>query len=177
MRRKLDNGFEYCPKCGSPSFQSRDDDRSYKCEVCNFHYYVNNSAAVACLITNELGEILLTRRAFDPNKGMHDLPGGFVEPLESVEEAVVREIKEELNLDVLKMEYLISYPNLYPFSGIVVPTADLAFICEVSNLESIKPNDDVASYEFVHPTKIDSDTLCADSMKNIIQFYQRRINH
>ena len=86
------------------------------CEDCKFQYYINNSAAVACLIFNSQGEVLLTRRAIDPNKGMLDLPGGFVEPLETAEEAVIREIKEELGLQITKMTYLVSFPNLYPFS-------------------------------------------------------------
>jgi mutator protein MutT len=168
------NGFRLCPKCGSAGFLSKDGGRSYKCEDCNFHFYINNSAAVACLIINDLGELLLTRRAIEPNRGMLDLPGGFVEPLETAEQAVVREIKEELNLDVTKMSYLVSFPNLYPFSDIVVPTIDLAFVCEVDGFIAMKPDDDVASIEFIHPEKIDMKALCADSMRQIIRFYQNK---
>jgi len=168
-------GFKYCPKCSSANFQSNDNARSFICEACGFQFYTNNSAAVACLITNELGDILLTRRAFDPNKGMLDLPGGFVEPMESAEAAVIREIKEELNLDVIKMEYLVSYPNLYPFSGIIVPTVDLAFVCKVATLEDLRPDDDVASVEFIDPKKLDFSKLCADSMRKIIQHYMNWI--
>lgn len=163
--------FQYCPKCGSPLFKSRDEGRSFLCEACRFHYYINNSAAVACLIFNKLGEILLARRAFDPGKGKLDLPGGFVEPLERAEEAISREIREELNLEVTKATYLASFPNLYPFSGIDVPTVDLAYLCEVAHFDSMKPGDDVASVEFVPPEKIDPETLCSESMKRIIQFY------
>ena len=168
------NGFTFCPKCGSAGFKSKDRGRTYRCEGCNFQYYTNNSAAVACLIMNSLGELLLTRRAHEPNKGMLDLPGGFVEPLETAEEAVVREIKEELNLDVTKMSYLVSFPNLYPFSDIEVPTVDLAFVCEVAGFIAMKPDDDVASIEFIHPDKIDMKALCAESMRQIIRFYQKK---
>lgn len=177
MDQKLDHGFEYCLQCGANTLHWGEKKRSFKCESCDFDYYINNSAAVACLITNELGDLLFTRRAFDPNKGMLDLPGGFVEPMESAEEAVIREIKEELNLDVTKIKYLISYPNLYPFSGIIVPTIDLAFICEVNDLNSLKPGDDVASIEFIQPGKINLNALCAESMKKIIQFYLKSNNH
>jgi mutator protein MutT len=171
MVQKVTQRFQYCPKCSSDTFKSEDGGRSFLCEACAFHYYINNSAAVACLIINASGELLLTRRAYEPNMGMIDLPGGFVEPMESAEEAVVREIKEELNLEVVKMSYLISFPNLYPFSNIVVPTADLAFVCEVKDLNTLKPDDDVASVEFIHPSKINLDALCAESMKQIIQYY------
>lgn len=174
MMRETNHGFTCCPKCGSSSFLSRDKGRSFKCEECQFHYYINSSAAVACLIINTSGELLLTRRAFEPNKGMLDLPGGFVEPMESAEEAVIREIKEELNLKVSKMSYLVSYPNLYPYSNFVVPTVDLAYLCEVEGFESLIPDDDVASIEFIRPGKIDPKALCANSMRQIIQFYLNR---
>lgn len=171
MFQETTHGFIYCPKCGSDSFKSGDRGRSFRCEACRFIFFINNSAAVACLIFNSLGELLLTRRAFEPNKGMLDLPGGFVEPMETAEDAVIREIKEELNLDITKMYYLVSFPNLYPFSKIVVPTVDLAFICETDHFSQMKPGDDVASIEFISPEKIDLTALCSDSMKQIIQFY------
>jgi mutator protein MutT len=178
MLKETYQGFLFCPKCSSASFKSRDRGRSYVCEECGFHYFINNSAAVACLIFNSLNEILLTRRAFDPNKGMLDLPGGFVEPMESAEEAVVREIREELNLSVIRKSYLVSFPNLYPYSKMVVPTVDLAYICEVENFKLMHPGDDVASVEFINPEKIDLNALCSESIKKIIQFYlEKRSNN
>jgi NAD+ diphosphatase len=171
MDQDLTSGFYYCPKCGSAIFQTEDKGRSYHCEGCDFQYFINNSAAVACLIFNSSGELLLTRRAFEPNKGMLDLPGGFVEPMETAEEAVVREIKEELNIHVTNMTYLVSFPNLYPYSKFVVPTVDLAFICKTDQLGQLQPGDDVAAVEFIYPEKVDPGTLCSESMINILQFY------
>jgi NAD+ diphosphatase len=163
--------FAFCPKCGSSSFHCIDSERSFRCEMCCFHYFINNSAAVACLIFNSLGELLLTRRAFEPNKGMLDLPGGFVEPMETIEETVVREIMEELNLVVTKMRYLVSFPNLYPYSNFDVPTIDLAFLCEIENISDLSPGDDVASVEFMHPKTINLEELCSESMRQIVRFY------
>ena len=171
MGQEVTSGFDFCPKCGSSLFHSYDKGRSYQCDACHFHYFINNSAAVACQIFNSSGDLLLTRRAFEPNKGTLDLPGGFVEPLETAEEAVVREIKEELNIHVINMTYLVSFPNLYPFSNFEVPTVDLAFVCETSSLSQLHPGDDVASVEFIHPAKVDLSGFCSDSMRQIIQFY------
>jgi NADH pyrophosphatase NudC (nudix superfamily) len=105
---------------------------------------------------------------------MLDLPGGFVEPMETAEEAVVREIREELNLNVTKMTYLVSFPNLYPYSNLVVPTVDLGFVCEVDSFSAMKPADDVASIEFIHPDNLDMDAFCAESMRQIIRFYLKK---
>lgn len=163
--------FEFCPKCGSKSFFSTDNGRSFKCEECHFQYFINSSAAVACLIFNSIGELLLTRRAFEPNKGMLDLPGGFVEPMETAEEAVRREIKEELNLELSSLHYMVSFPNLYPYSNMVIPTIDLAYVCIANDLNCLKPADDVASVEFCRPENVKYDELCAESMRQIIRFY------
>lgn len=171
MNLEKKSAFHFCPQCGSPSFISKNKGRSYNCQSCHFQYYINNSAAVACLIFNSNGELLITRRAFEPNKGMLDLPGGFVDPMETAEEAVLREIKEELNLVITDMHYLVSFPNLYPYSNIVVPTVDLAFVCTTEHFYDMKPGDDVASIEFIFPEKIDSNALSSNSMQQIIQFY------
>ena len=171
MINDINPEFQFCPKCGSASFATQDGGRSFSCEGCHFQYFINNSAAVAGLIFNSLGELLLTRRAYDPAKGMLDLPGGFVEPMESAEEALVREIMEELNLRVTRMSYLVSFPNLYPFSKIVVPTVDMAFVCEVDHFESLKADDDVADVVFIRPDQIRMDALCSDSMRKIIHNY------
>lgn len=163
--------LKYCPRCGYKEFKSNDLGRSFNCEGCHFCYYVNSSAAVACLIFNDQGKLLLARRAIDPAKGMLDLPGGFVEPLERAEAAVTREIKEELGVRVTKAEYLVSFPNEYIFSGFSVFTLDLAFICEVDHLSGIIPADDVSAVEFTDPIGIKKEELCSESMFKIIEFY------
>lgn len=169
--------FEFCPKCGSNSFFTANKGRSFKCEDCHFQYFINSSAAVACLIFNSLGELLLTRRAFEPNKGMLDLPGGFVDPMETAEEAARREIKEELNLDLSDLHYLVSFPNLYPYSNMVIPTVDLAFVCRTDDFSCMRPGDDVASIEFFPPGKVNFDALCSESMRQIIRFYLKNESH
>ncbi len=163
--------LKYCPRCGSDKFRTNDSGHSFRCEECHFHYFINNSAAVACLIFNERGQLMLARRAIEPNKGMLDLPGGFVEPNETAEAAVVREIFEELQVRVTKMKYLISFPNIYPFSGLNIFTLDLAFICEVDHIKNIIPGDDISGIEFVDPDGIEQDRLCSESMRKIIRYY------
>nr|WP_321409008.1 NUDIX domain-containing protein [uncultured Carboxylicivirga sp.] len=162
--------IKYCPKCGSEEFIF-DGSRSFKCNKCKFHFFINSSAAVAAVIVNEKGEVLLTRRAFDPGKGMLDLPGGFVDPMESAETAIRREIKEELNLDIDEMSYLVSYPNEYVFSGFSVYTTDLGFLCKVKNFEQMHVEDDISGYEFVKEKEIDYKQISSDSIANILKSY------
>ena len=56
-------------------------------------------ATVAAIIKNEAGKILLTRRNVEPFKGQWCLPGGHIDANETVETAVVREVKEETGLE------------------------------------------------------------------------------
>jgi NAD+ diphosphatase len=160
--------FKFCPRCGSSNF-SVSGERSLVCGDCGFHYYINSAAAVACLIFNSEGKLLLTRRAVEPDIGKLDLPGGFVDPLETAEEAVCRELKEELGVEVKSMQYLTSRGNEYHFSGITVFTTDLAFRVEVDSLENLTANDDISSFEWVWPAEVDASEIPASSIRYFVK--------
>jgi len=165
------NVIKFCPKCGSKNFKTADQGHSFRCEDCQFVYFINNSAAVACLIFNQEGKLLLTRRALEPAKGMLDLPGGFVDPMERVEDTVIREIKEELGVKITKADFLVSFPNEYVYSGYSVFTVDLAFVCSIDDFSAIVPADDVSDVEFISLREIRKKDLCSESMLKIIEYY------
>jgi len=165
--------LKYCPRCGSNRFICQNK-REFICQICSFHFFINSSSAVAALIFDQDGRVMLSRRGVDPNKGMLDLPGGFVDPMESAEEAIYREIKEELGVEVTELQYFISYPNEYVFSEFSVYTTDLAFLCKVDDLKNIKPMDDITCVEFKYPEEIILSELCSNSMKQIIQEVNKR---
>ncbi|PKQ64384.1 DNA mismatch repair protein MutT [Labilibaculum filiforme] len=162
--------IKYCPKCGSSAFKF-ESDNSFLCANCEFHLYINASAAVAALIVNEKGELLLTRRAFQPQKGMLDLPGGFVDVMETAEQALCRELKEELNLEVDEMTYFMSSPNEYIFGGLSVFTLDLAYICKINSFIGIDAKDDISGFEFYKPEKVPFNEIGADSMRKIVMAF------
>ncbi len=164
------NVLQYCPWCGAKAF--RPGDENYlQCDVCRHKLYINASAAVACIIENPRGEILLTRRRFEPAKGMLDLPGGFVNVDETAENAVRREIEEELNLRVDSMRYVCSSHNRYLYGGIVYFTLDLGFRCSVSDFSAMRAADDVDGYVFLPPDRIDLRQICFPSIRNIVSGY------
>lgn len=160
--------FEYCPRCGSKHFNINGE-RSRHCTNCNLTYYANASASTAAIITNSKGEVLLATRAFDPAKGKLDLPGGFVDMNETAEEAIIREIKEELNLDVQNPQYLFSLPNEYNFSGITVHTLDLFFKVEIDDNAIITSADDVASAQFYDLNNVNIEDIGLNSIKKAIE--------
>ncbi len=169
--------FRFCPRCGSSAFKATGE-RSLACPDCDLQYYINSAAAVACLIFNEQGLLLLTRRAVEPDIGKLDLPGGFIDPLETAEEAVRRELREELGLEVKTLRYLTSRANEYLFSGITVFTTDLAFRVEACSLENLTANDDISSFEWVVPSEVDPEEIPASSIRYFVkELAEKETNH
>ncbi len=140
------SAFRYCPRCGTEGFQDHEE-RAKRCLHCGLTYYHNVASAVACLVRDGVGRYLFVVRDRQPAKGTLDLPGGFVDPCESVEMAVVREIREETGLEVSpgQIRYLSSRPNIYPYSGVDVYTSDLFFLVEVESFEGAQACDDAAA--------------------------------
>ena len=140
--------FKFCPKCGSSNFVERNG-KAKQCNDCGFVYYFNPSSASVALIVNQHDELLVTRRAKDPQKGSLDLPGGFVDCFETGEEGVAREVMEETGLKVVKTEFLFSLPNLYLYSGFTVHTLDMFYRCSVADTSHVNAEDDVTAAFFV----------------------------
>lgn len=159
--------LKFCPRCGGIHFEPHGS-KANKCRDCGFVFFFNAAAAVAVILRNE-GKVLLTKRAFDPGKGTLDLPGGFVDPLESAEHAVDREIEEELNLKITEKKYCGSFPNTYVYGGVLYYTCDLVFECSVASFEHITATDDVSGFEFHHITEEVIALVGAESIKNILR--------
>lgn len=165
--------LKFCPKCGSPHFDISGD-RSLKCRECGFHFFVNASAAVAALVTDDKNRLMLVTRGIEPNYGKLDLPGGFVDHDESVETAVTRELFEELGMKVKSMEYISSAPNEYVFSGFSVFTIDMAFKVIAESIDNLKPMDDILEYRFYTEDEFNYDDIPAPSIKQFVINYFKK---
>lgn len=162
--------LKYCPKCGSDRFVPSGE-RSLKCGHCGFHYFVNASAAVAALICDDDGRLMLVTRGVEPNYGKLDLPGGFIDPMETAEDAVRRELAEELGLTVCGLEYLFSAPNEYEFSNFKVFTLDMAFKVQVQSHKNLTAMDDILDYRFYAEDEIDYNDIPAPSINHFVKRY------
>lgn len=112
----------YCPNCGAELVMREAAGRVRPvCPECGFVYYKNPIPAVGVLIEMG-GGLVLIKRGQPPDPGEWALPSGFVEADESVEEAAVREAKEETGLDIalIDMVGVYSFPDGPPTSGIIV---------------------------------------------------------
>ena len=160
--------FGYCPKCGSNDF-AENDFKSKRCGKCGFVYYFNPLAATVGIITNSRGEILVARRAKEPAKGTLDLPGGFCDCNESVEEGVAREVFEETGLRVKETRYLFSIPNIYNYSGMELHTMDLFFQCTVDDCSALVADDDVADLRWIAIDELRSEDFGLASIRKGIE--------
>lgn len=160
--------FRFCPVCGSSHFEYNDP-RSKRCRDCGFTYYTNAAAAVAAIITNEKSEILLVRRALDPAKGTLDLPGGFVELRETAEEALRREIHEELAVELTNLRYRMSMPNEYTYSGLTVYTEDLFFTARIKAGQTITAGDDAEQARFYDIRDVRLEEIGLKSIRTVMK--------
>jgi ADP-ribose pyrophosphatase YjhB (NUDIX family) len=113
--------LHHCPRCASAP--TVDYPRSITCPSCGYAAFYNPKP-VACAITVDAQErIILMRRGFEPRRGHWSMPGGFVDLGESVEDAAIREVEEELNLRVQLTHLIGVYSRAQDRTVVVVYAA------------------------------------------------------
>jgi len=164
-------GFKYCPRCAEDAIETFLVN-GLKCRNCGFIYFHNTASAVAAIIEYDNG-IILAKRAHEPAKGFYDLPGGFVDRKESLEDALRREVMEELSLEICSMSYMGSFSNLYKYEDVSYYTADAVFVCKPSAAMVPKPNEELAEISIVSVDKIDLESIAFESAKRAVMCYSQ----
>ncbi len=105
MRFKIKEKFKkimmrYCSECGGKlSYKLIEGKKRAVCLSCGKIHYQNSLPTVVGVVTKEGKKVIgLIKRAIDPEKGKWALPGGFIEKDEGPQEALIREIKEEIGM-------------------------------------------------------------------------------
>ena len=114
---------QYCGRCAG-KMVDKTGELAKECSECAFICYPRLSPAVIMAIRRG-HEILLARSSRFPN-GMYSTLAGFVEPGETLEEAVIREVKEEVNIQIKEIQYFASQPWPFPHSLMIGFTAVFA---------------------------------------------------
>jgi len=110
----------HCGRCGTPT-EHAPGERARRCPVCGHAAFPRLSPAVIVRVTRG-DEILLARAQRFPG-GMYSVLAGFVEPGESLEECVARELEEEVGIEVADIAYFSSQPWPFPHSLMIGFTA------------------------------------------------------
>jgi NAD+ diphosphatase len=116
-----DRNHQFCGRCGSPTEPQREE-RVRVCPACKLSAYPRVAPAVMALVRRGR-EILLARSPHFP-PGMYSALAGFVEPGESLEQCLAREVAEEVGVQVEKPRYFASQSWPFPHSLMI------AFVCE-----------------------------------------------
>ena len=165
--------FRFCPKCGSRNIEAFKR-KSINCGDCGYLYFHNSASATMGIIEAANG-IILVKRGSPPKRGYYDLPGGFVDYGESFEAALVREVKEELNIVVVDLQYLGSFPNIYRYKKVTYFTTDAAFICRPANVEGMHPMEEISEIAIIEPQKIDVEAVAFESSRQALRKYLSQI--
>ena len=162
--------FNHCPSCSSTHFDYNNN-LNFHCHDCDFVLYHNIAAAVALVFTFD-NKILFTVRNVDPDKGKLDLPGGFIDPNETAEEAACREIAEELGLKIepSDLNYITTSPNHYLYKNVAYRTLDIFYECRLTNdTVTINAKDEIQQLVWLKRDTIDLDAIGFISIRKVIQ--------
>ena len=147
--------MNYCRRCGEPL--TRLEGHIYKC-AGGHTLFANASPTVGILFVNDQQEVLMAIRKFEPGKGNLDMPGGFCDGIETIENGLMRELDEELGLgadDVEGLEFMLTHIDSYDYQGETLPCLCSVYTGRLKPGVTPKPADDVADVAFMKYEAID----------------------
>jgi NAD+ diphosphatase len=118
-----DRSHQFCGRCATPT-QIRASERARECPQCGQVAYPRLAPAVMALV-HRGRELLLARSPHFP-KNMFSALAGFVEPGESLEQTLHREVMEEVGVRVRTPRYFASQPWPFPHSLMIAFECDYA---------------------------------------------------
>jgi ADP-ribose pyrophosphatase YjhB (NUDIX family) len=156
--------FHHCPRCGvrqaaPPAANVLD------CAACGFRLFFNAACAVVAFIRDDAGRWLFIRRAREPAAGKLAPPGGFIDIGERAEEALHREIREEVGLALTDVAFLSSEVNHYLHRDVTYPVLDLCFTARAAEPSAARALDEVAGLAWLTPGEVAPDELAFSSMR------------
>lgn len=156
--------FRFCPACGTARPSIRNGALLH-CGACGFHFHFNPAVSVSAFLRRRDGRILLIRRARAPGRGMLAPPGGFVDIGETAEEALARELREEVGVDATSVRFLCSSTNRYRYREVTYPVVDLFFTARIQSPAKASALDDVREIGWFAPDEVESGRLAFPSMR------------
>jgi len=118
------NTHRFCGRCGTET-EAVAGERAMRCPACSLLAFPRLAPAVITLVVRDDGAALLARNAAWPMP-MFSCLAGFVEPGETLEQTVAREVHEEVGVDVGRVRYVASQPWPFPHSLMIGFRAEYA---------------------------------------------------
>ena len=118
-----DRSHRYCGRCGART-RDGDGERAKECPSCGLVAYPRVSPAMMALVTR--GRALLLARSARFASGVYSALAGFVEPGETIEDCIRREVREEVGVEVGEPVYFASQSWAFPHSLMIAYTVEYA---------------------------------------------------
>jgi len=158
--------YSFCPRCGG-GLERRvlkaNEPKRLVCQACSFIFYQDPKVVAGTVFTLN-GGIVLLKRGVEPSIGKWVFPSGYVDRGESVQDAAIRETKEESQLDV-KLGALLNVYS-YPRS----PNVIVVYTANIVGGELTAADESTEAEAFV-PANIPWDELAFDSTRDALQDY------
>jgi len=114
------------------------------CEICQF----NNPKASTTAIIIKDNKVLVVKRNEEPFKDMWDFPGGYVDNQEDPKDAIIREMKEELDVNVLDATFVKTISGTGEWKGTTFPVIGFFYLVEIGD-EMIELNEENSEYKWM----------------------------
>jgi len=161
--------YKYCSNCGE--LFNKINENYFWCPKCDFRIYDGPRPAAGVILTNQNGQVLMTKRSYDPGKGKWGIPGGFLEKDETLTEALTREIKEETGIAVAEFTFFGSFTSDYPHKGVVYKVVNSIFKATLPKNSEVKLSDESTEFRFFDSKDILIDELAPDDLKKAMRLY------
>ncbi len=166
--------MNFCRRCGAALQQ---EGEGYTC--ASGHSIFNNPRpTVGVFFISQAGDVVLSRRGIQPHKGKLDAVGGFVDVNETLEQALIREIREETGLqptDYSPLTYLCSATDSYHYDGDNLPVLTTLFYTTLKAGAVITPQDDISEVVSRPLATINLDEIGSEDIKQGIQALQKHL--
>jgi ADP-ribose pyrophosphatase YjhB (NUDIX family) len=165
--------FKFCTVCGK--LYSKSEGFAKSCDACGYVYFISAKPSTGVIVTNSKKGVLLIKRKFEPKKGTYTFSAGFADGPERIEDAAVREVKEEVGIDIsdLEKKFLGTYPGEYEYKGVTKYFQGAYFAVEINDdlASKIIVSEDATEFMWIDPGKLDLSIIGFESNRQALRDY------
>jgi ADP-ribose pyrophosphatase YjhB (NUDIX family) len=134
----------FCPACGSALREAPPTE----CTACGYALFVNAKPTGSAIIRDG-NDVLIVRRARDPQAGEWDFPGGFCDGWELPADAAVREAREELGVEIELTRFVGMYLSSYLYQDEKLPVLDCFWLARIVSGRMVLDPSELLDYRWV----------------------------
>jgi ADP-ribose pyrophosphatase YjhB (NUDIX family) len=162
------HAWRFCPRCACAL---EPDTGRVVCPACGFVAYANSAPCACALVEDDAGRLLLGRRAIDPDRGLWDIPGGYLEEHEHPLDGLRRELREETGLEIEPLRFVGAFMDWYGDGPEVNATLNLVWTARASG--EPRAADDVAELRWFAADELPpADEFAFDSLPSVLDAWR-----